>query len=478
MAKTLLVAGTVVVAATLVAAAILLPTLAPPQAPVAAASAPPVSYAAPAVFEDPAGDATDTGAGWATRVAGCVAGYFVLGKCLDAPTAVPEVGTPGPWFDIVGLAFEGETAEELTFSMSVAELNDWSDAMGPDGVHRMAWYVVCWAPDEESGCSRSASVTAMVHDGHPMLEGYTESYSDECNEWSWCSFTIPVDVQLGAPAKLTFRVPKAYAAADGAPLGAHHMAAYTGWYEETEAFPMWHAGVTMHTPARHIHDHTGGVGVFSITDMTDGQPLELEFVEPASARVAAADAPLLASPPGMTHAGGSSYDSAAFDLVAFDMHEEGSDLVVEFVVAQLQGEPERDFDYAVAIGVARGNVWEIGYRHEGGETYGYAGRCIMEECQDGAVTYVEGRILPGSPGIVEVHVPLELLGNPGPGTQTDLLWAATMASDRDTYWGEYGGPVYGDVHSVFMVDSMIGGAPYVFGSGHRASGPVDDGHEH
>ncbi|MGQ0536640.1 MAG: hypothetical protein ACT4PT_11270 [Methanobacteriota archaeon] len=111
---------------------------------------------------------------------------------------------------------------------------------------------------------------------------------------------------------------------------------------------------------------------------------------------------------------------------------------------------------------------ELGVRHEEGELTGYAGECIMEECQDGVITEVPVEVVEGTPGILRIRVPMALLIEGGAAPQrTTLFQVASMLDGGSHYWGSYEEGTFGDVHSVFMVDALWGGVPFEFGSGHR-----------
>lgn len=434
-----------------------------PGATLSPTAAPFTPTSEPARWDDPAGDAADHGVGDPSGT-------------LGLPDGVPALGPKAPHFDIVGVSYDGEDREHLRFTLEIAELSEgFAELAAPDGVHRMATYEVCWAPSEGDGCTRSATLTAMRHGEQAHTEARLDLWSQTCNEWRWCNWGVDHEVTFGAPAAITFTVPKAYATYDGAPPTIHHVEAWTTAWTESNAFPMWHPGVTVHTPAYHFHTHGGSVGAPTIADRAGPGLLEAAYVPHDAMPAVAPDAPLLVGHPGAPHGDGGPYDHPEMDLLAFDAYEDAGDLVARFVVAAYRDDPAYDFDYSVAIGVGD-EVWEVGYRHEGGEYYGYTGRCVMETCPDPEIYDAHVEVLPGAPASILVRTPLALLDEPEAGTATNLFWAMTMVSDVNYYWGEHDSEFYGDYHSVFMVDALFGGQPYVFGSGHRAT--VTGGHLH
>lgn len=423
---------------------------------------------APVSGKDPSGDATDNGAGDVVTKAGCAAGDAAGTGCLETPTSPAAGGNPAPHFDIVEQSFVGETARDVLVALGVAQLSPgFPELKDPDGFYRMVYYKLCWSTSESAACDRIVRLDVIGHGDQVHLEPKLEIRSTECNEWRWCAWGIHVDVAFGSPARLTFTVPKAYLGVDGAALVLHRLQAETGWTSEPDALPAWHPGVTLHTSAYHLHAHGGLVTGVHIADTTPwlrvGRPLR-PAPEPATAP---RSLPILLGTIGANHGDESSYDRPAMDLLGFDLYEDRGDLVSVFGVRELAQQPEYDFDYSVAVGVNQ-KVWEIGWRHEGGRAYGYAGRCIMEMCQDGKVITPPVEVSYGSPGRIEIRTPLNFLESPALGTQTNLLWAMTMYSDANKYQGSYSEETYGEAHSVFMVDSLVGGSPYAFGSGHRA----------
>ncbi|MGQ0536418.1 MAG: hypothetical protein ACT4PT_10125 [Methanobacteriota archaeon] len=442
-----------------------------------------VALASPVRFEDPVGDATDTGTGDTKSQLGCFVGHVVTAhECMDLPAPTPSVGTDGAHYDITGVTFEGETATEIVVSLEIARLTEgFPELVMPDGIHRMSNYGVCWAIDDDDYCSRWAYAMVMAHEDGAMVHAVFDAYVDACNEWWWCSWTVPFEITYGSPGKMTWRVPKAYAGIDGRPLAASEFQAYTGWVEEATAFAMWHPGVTVHTPFRHVHDHTGFPALFSSTDMTGHLYTDLTFAPLAAGPPAlAADRPLLDGAVG-SHVPGSPYDRPELDLVGFDLYEDARALVVAIAVREWKQQPDYEFDIEAAIGIEGSEVWELGVRQEMGELTGYAGECIMQECQDGVLVEVPVEVIPGAPGVIQIRVPLEMLDEGGTAKRerTTMVSVASMFDGGSHYWGSYDEDYFGDVHSVFMVDGIWGGAPYVFGSGHRGVfQPIAEGHGH
>lgn len=431
-------------------------------------------------FDDPAGDATDVGIGDAGTYAGCLVGAFLNEECMD-PLPAPSSPRGAPHFDILAVGLE-ETADDVVFTLEIAQLDEGFPQLAmPGALHRMSYYGVCWYATDDDYCSRAAYLDVMSHDGMLHLTTTFDAYVEDCNEWWWCSWTIPTEVRYGAPGAIVFRVPKAYAAIDGEPLRVHHLDGWTGWTDQATAFPMWHGGATLSTPLRHVHDHVTAPGVFGVGDMTPELDAQVDLAPPVSPPALALDMPLSSGHAGATHAHGSEYEKPELDLAGFDLYEENGELVVVFALAQAVAHPTYDFDYSVALGIQAAEVLEIGYRQEMGEAVGYAGECIMEECQDGHRFEVPAEFVPGAPAFVLVRVPADVLAeltDARPGDQTTLFWASSMYTEGSRYFGEYDEPVYGDVHNAFMVDSLTGGAPYVFGSGHRGAAEhyAMDGH--
>lgn len=438
---------------------------------------------APYAFDDPKGDANDWGTG-------------DVGTALGLP--LPAVGTDGPHFDITSVGVVGETADDLVLQMEVAALSEgFAEIQSPDGTFRLVSYELCWAPDAGTGCVLRAGLEVMAHgDAGAHHEARFETRGLECNEWPWCAWGVPVDVAFGAPATITFHVPKAYIGALDVPLTVDRIEGSVFVFTESSDVPHWHPGVTVHVPeVYHYHTHGGSPGVPQIADATETFAVGAELVPPPQGPDVPDDMPLLLGGEGLTHGHGGRFDHDEMDLLWFDLHEDdtdgdgqaggpGDDLVAVFAVKSWHGLPDYDFDYSVAVGIG-GEVWEVGYRHEGGEAYPYAGRCVMEPCDDPVNLEPTIDIVEGSPGFLSVRWPADEVNEDGrtDGAFTNLFWAMTMVSDVNHYFGDHTDPdgLYGDVHSVYMVDSLVGGEPYVFGSDHRATLQAHDhgaGHGH
>lgn len=425
---------------------------------------------APLVFDDPAGDASDVGWGDVGTLANCFAGGVTGGACASI---VPTVASPraAEHVDLVGVAMSEPSADEVLVTLQLARLEEGLDALAsPEGMHRMTSYGVCFYT-EEDGCTRAAYLNAMRHGDDAHLEARFEAYTEECNEWWWCAWPLPVEIEYGAPAQVHFRIPKEWFAYGS--LEVHHVDAWSAWTDQPTAFPMWHGGATVHTPLRHVHDHTFTPGTFGTADMTPELPAGVTLAPPTAAPATAADAPLAGGRAGMTHASGSQYDRSELDLAALDLYDDADGgLAVVFALREATAHPEYDFDHSLSLGFEGKPVLEIGYRQERGEPMGYAGLCIMEECQESRTYEVAAEFIPGAPAFVVVHVPAEILAelaDVGPGDTTTLLWASSMVTDGSQYFGDYDGPLYGDVHHAFMADEIIGAMPFTLGAGHRAT---------
>lgn len=429
----------------------------------------------PVRHPDPAGDATDWGTGDADT-------------WLGLPFDLPSVGTPAPHFDILSVAVAGETADALVLQMEVASLAEgFPGVQSPDGTFRLASYAVCWAPTTDDGCDLHATLQVMAHGGTAHHEAVFETRALDCNEWPWCAWGVPVEVAFGEPATITFRVPKAYVAALDVPLTVDRAEGSVTTFAESSDVPHWHPGVTAHTPAYHFHTHGGSPGVPSVNDATDAFAVGAELAPSDAVPAPPSDEPLLMGGEGLTHGHDGRFDHPEMDLLWFDLFEDDADgdgapedLVAVFAVKAWHGLPDYDFDHSVAVGIGA-EVWEVGYRHEGGEAYGYAGRCVMEPCDDPVNLEPEVEIVEGEPAFLKVRWPLDAVSEAGrdDGAVTNLFWAMTMVSDANHYFGDHTDEdgLYGDVHSVYMVDSLVGGTPYVFGSDHRATLEAHDGHE-
>lgn len=431
---------------------------------------------APVRIDDPAGDATDWGTGDADT-------------WLGLPADAPAVGTPGPHFDILSVAVAGETADALVLEMEVASLEEgFPHVASPDGTFRLASYDVCWAPTADDGCDLHATLQVMAHDGTVHHEAFLDTRSLACNEWPWCAWGLPAEVEFGAPATITFRVPKAYIAALDVPLAVDRVRGTVTTFTESSDVPHWHPGVTVHAPAYHFHTHGGSPGVLSVNDATEQAAVSVDLVRSEAVPAHPDDVPLLMGGEGLTHGHDGRFDHPEMDILWFDLFEDDTDgdgsvddLVAVFALRSWHGLPDYDFDYSVAIGIG-GEVWEVGYRHEGGEAYGYAGRCVMEPCDDPVMFEPEVELVAGEPAFLLVRWPADAVSEEGraDGAVTNLFWAMTMVSDVNHYFGDHTDPdgLWGDVHSVYMVDSLVGGQPYVFGSDHRASLQAHGGHGH
>ena len=420
----------------------------------------------PLYFEDPAGDASDA-------IAEAIVGGTVCAIVHEAGAHCPDGGSPladeAPHFDIVGVSLAEPDEDHVLLTLSIAELTEDLDALAPaPGTHRMAAYSVCIAYDD--ACTHAAYLFAMRHGDETHLEANFDAYVGECNGWSWCSWPIPVDVVYGAPAVITFTIPKAWATY-GASREVHHLEAFTGWGDQLTAFPMWHGGWTLHTPAYHLHDHTPTTGFYGLADVTDALPAEVTLAPARTAPVVAADVPLAYGLGGATHADGSTYDRSELDLVGLDIHDEDGGIAVVVALQEAAAQPTYDFDYAIVLGFEGQRPLELGFRQEHGASMGYAGICIMETCQESRTHEVAAEFIPGAPAFIVIHVPAEVLHDLAvlePGATSTLASVASMATEGSQYFGDYEGAVYGDVHHAFMADFIGASMPFVLGSGHRA----------
>ncbi|HLE97934.1 MAG TPA: hypothetical protein VI997_11230 [Candidatus Thermoplasmatota archaeon] len=211
---------TVATAALAVLAGCITPSEAGPDVP----SAGTVDAALPEVelLQDPAGDAWMTSA-WVIRDG--VQGWcrFVPRAdepCRDATTAMqpPDAGLveAPPWMDVlsVGVTEEGR---DIVLAIEVASLPEDARDLVMDDMAPV--WEVCWAEivadscDFSHGAQRASFGVGNSFDGAPQLSAVFEVTWNEngtwgCNDWWWCMWAIPFELEPGTPGRIVMRVPR------------------------------------------------------------------------------------------------------------------------------------------------------------------------------------------------------------------------------------------------------------------------------
>lgn len=420
----------------------------------------------PVTFTDPAHDAADPGSGDAATVIGCAVGRPILGQCVDPPVRPPGAGNPGPHFDILEGGFAGETARQALFFLGLQQLSpDLHELRDPDGVHRILYFRLCWSPDPGQACDRHVVLEVVDRDGHLHLESLFEIRNERCNAWAWCAWDVPVSIDYGNPARLTFAVPKAYLTWDGAPLRVGSMSAETGWSGRPAALPLWAPSAAVDAALLHVARQADLSGPPHVVDATPDFSFHLALTPPSEALVDLAQRPLLVASWGSKLAD-DLHDPPELDLLWSDVGEDGTDLLVAFQVQSFQGAPDFDYDISLAVGL-KDRVWRIGAHPQQGRIAGYLAPCDADACALADARAFPVSLQPGSPALLTVRVPKSAVGSPQAGQATELLWATTAWLDADPSWTNAQADASLEARSAHLVDSRLGGHPFVFGAGHR-----------
>lgn len=409
----------------------------------------------------------------------------------DAVEALPP-GEAAPYFDLLAARYEGETPDALVFSLQLASIEEgFADVVAGHPMHRKATYEVCWRPSEDA-TRRCVTLEAAANGGRVEAAGALTLHSKDCNEWAVCAWPVLVNIEFGAPATITWTVPKSYATWDGAPPEIGTLAAQAWWWSFNPANPSWHTAYSLESGAGPQHQHYTGGEMIATADEAPQAPVAAEFAPAAMATAttpAIPTVPLMTLPEGNLHGGGSLYDRPELDLLQVDVAEDAGELVTRFTVASLPALPEFDLLFILELGVAGKEVWEIGFitEKENG-AYGYAGHCISYDCAgdfgDEAGDHdmhshfaevVAHSIETGTPGVVEVRTPLALFPTIEAGDVTNFALAVSMYDDASVWVNQYGDDPRFDWHKMSFVDYRWGGAPHVFTEGNA---PGAEGHAH
>jgi hypothetical protein len=440
-----------------------------PAVPLEAAST--FSPAAPFALADPPGDAKELGL---TRVGygpGC------LIDCMHLPTEPHEAGPGADAFDILGVGLQAETPDAFVLALKVAHLTKgFPELASPGADRRVGEYSVCWKPAPDNA-TRCALLDVVQHHDDATLDGSFHILgADSCNDWAWCGWQVRVDATYGAPGEVRFTVPKALAAADGAPLALAEMRATAGWFATNKAIPLWHFAWTAHANGDHRHEHVGLLEPADVADRADATHEPVALTPSAPGPWPSAPGPLMTPGLGNLAGGGGIHDDPSLDLVAFDLREEGTDLVASYQMASFAAMPSYDLQFATIFGVRGGTTFEVGLMQANGVAYGYAGRCVSFGCHDGFLQKMPYRIDPAT-GTIDVRVPRATWTQLEDGAVVDLMIAYTMFGEANVDIGNAGAPLYGNVHSGSLVDVAFGGAPYVMGTaGITGLAPVEHHH--
>lgn len=394
--------------------------------------------------------------------------------CQPLPAGVPNTGDAAPYFDItrVGMASEARPAFEI--AIETAGLTEGFEALDENGaVHRIAVYEACWEPGEGYSTRCVILVAAPAKNGAVLLSTFNIRGLAACGDlWLECAWDVPAELTYGTPGKIQFTIPKEYAAWGGAPLAIENLRASVQWFSANKAIPLWHFAWTVRLPDDHQHDHQGLPEASGVADATAilAEHVELSHgVEPVPVDPAT---PIMTPGEGNLFGAGGIRDYTDLDLVRLDLREEGDQLVVTFGMASLPEMPNYDLQLALLMELSDGHDWELGVMQSNSVSYGYAGRCISFGCHEAFLDQEPLEIVDDS---FIIRVPLETIGNPAEGVQTTWLLAYTMYGEFNQDVGPGGQDGSVNLHSGSIIDSHVGGRPFVF-SGYGE--PVDHAHEH
>lgn len=196
-----------------------------------------IDLPAVAVLADASGDAWET-SGYTVRdgVQNWCRFLPRRGECSAAAEAAvpPDAGVVAadPAFDVLGVSV-AEQGADVVFTLEVASLSADIREHAADG--RIAAWEVCFDEIVRDSCdvARAAQRAFIRSDGEIALAFYERTWDRAgetgCNDWWWCTWVIPLEVEPGTPGRLVMRVPRGLLSTPDALTGIE---ARTGFMED------------------------------------------------------------------------------------------------------------------------------------------------------------------------------------------------------------------------------------------------------
>lgn len=390
----------------------------------------------------------------------------------SAPAPLPVPGSvPAPWMDITEAGFFSDTATHLDVGLRVASLTEGFPELSPTPyTTRGVDYVVCFGSD---GGERCADLNVVPQSTGPLLSGTFSIFSSVCGgsqfndlsserptiapmqSPSECTFKVPARVTYGAPASIIFEVPKTFAEFDGESRPWTYVRANVSYFWLQPGL-MTHWAWSVDTAALpHHHDHVGPAYPAGVADELPSTPMEIRFA-PAASALEIVTGPAATVPRGLFF-GDHLEKNPLFDLLETAVRDEGSEIVVRQTFAGLRPADAPDFEHMSFARVENGPLVEFGVFHMGEDWHAYAGQCIHTHCLDSTYLKLPVEITEGSPGAMELRVPREYFGNPGPGTRMTFLMTITQEV-HPSYYTEG----KDNFHWMTFADFDLGTLPYTF----------------
>ena len=376
----------------------------------------------------------------------CRSGTDALSQGYQPP---PGTGIPEPALDILSASLV-ETQDSLVVEISIAALERSLAGVVADNGEITGGWGLCWTPRgdpsaADGGADECVHLYAEMYDGTLVLEPTFERSTYACNDWGWCVWLVPYQIEYGAPATLRLTVPRAIMG--GADAG-DVLEVYSGfsWRE--------------HRPAV---GHASGMSLEAdVNGLSDELDLENEHsyrTDESSEHAAFAFETDRLEVAGFQTGNGVANDAgdagrADIDALSVEFVEDPDSLTVAIRVAEVNA-VALDHSLWMGFGMPSGRFHMAGYSIKDGSMQQYSGHWNDSSLAQWIEYPAEFLFAAGAPGWINITIARSDLQSPPAGGLVNLMDVVLSYATIDQASPQVGSPALARAYVAGLNDGML-----------------------
>lgn len=378
------------------------------------------------------------------------------GAAADAFQPPPGTGLPEPALDVLSAAFS-ETPTSLIVELSIGSLDpSFAGIVADDGEVTGGW-ALCWIPRGDPTVERGDEATECVHlyaesyDGTLILQPTFERNNFDCNDWGWCIWMAPHEIEYGSPSVLRLAVPRAIMG--GADVGdALEVYRYSSWRQHRPAvLHAYHASLGLD-----VLGNAEGLGLGNDHSYRTDESAEHGVFTFQTTREEGVPQPLVET--AIHEAGDASREE--IDALSFAFIEAPDSWTISVQVGRVDPSP-LDHDYWIGFGMPSGRFHMAGYSLRDGRLDPWAAHSVDSSLAEWVAYPADFRFAAGAPGWINLTIARADLQSPMAGGLVNLVDVVLSYGTLDWSLPQAGGAGEATAYVGGLNDGMLA-PPYWF----------------